>query len=84
MGISVFKNEVNFDKVPELVKELRVTWIAVYDRCPTAAIFLIVCVPLIVFYAIYTYGGIRKAERSTDKDVKEAHKKSKKQRRKKK
>ncbi|MHB0837184.1 hypothetical protein ACVZCY_06680 [Klebsiella grimontii] len=84
MGISVFKSEVNFDKAPELVKELRITWIAVYDKCPTAAVFILVSVPFIVLYAIYTYGGIRKAERLTDKDVKEAHKKSKKQRRKKK
>ena len=84
MGIAIFKNEINLDKLPEVIKEVRILWIEVYDRSPLLAYFIVFIIPATIWYAIYTYGGVRKSERSTDEGVRKDYEQSKKQRRKKK
>lgn len=67
------------DKAPDLVRELRITWIAIYERAPTAAIVLLAMMPAIVLYAIYTWGSIRNREQANDREVSKGYEKSKKQ-----
>lgn len=84
MNFSLFSGDINFDGLPESIKELRIWWIVLYDSSPVTALFLIIMVPVILMYLIFVLGTIFKKERSTDKKVKESFQRSRKKRSKKK
>lgn len=78
MNFSLFSGDIDLSSMPDSIKELRLFWESLYDKCPVLALLLIVMVPFILIYAIYTFGTIFKKEQSIDKQVTEALKKSKK------
>lgn len=78
MNFSIFGGDIDLSAMPESIKELRIFWESLYDKCPVIALLLILMVPVTFLYIIYTVGSIFKNERSLDKKVVEAMKKSKK------
>lgn len=78
MNFSLFSGDIDLSGASDSIKELRLFWESLYDKCPVVALLLIVMVPVIFIYAIYTFGTIFRKERSIDKRVAEAFKKSKK------
>lgn len=84
MEFSLLKADVNFDKLPDSIKALHLFWVDLYDRCPFVAVFVIVMIPIIIMYSIYTFGTIHRQERSTDMMVKGSYSQTKKKGRKKK
>jgi len=78
MNFSIFGGDIDLSAMPESIKELRIFWESLYDKCPVIALLLILMVPVTLLYIIYTVGSIFKNERSLDKKVVEAMKKSKK------
>lgn len=83
MNLSIFGGDIDLSGMPESIKQLRLWWEFLYDKCPIVALTLIMMVPVIIFYFIYTIGTIFKKEQSIDKQVLASHKKSKKKGRKK-
>ncbi|MFS9772396.1 hypothetical protein U0Y97_16430 [Enterobacter chuandaensis] len=78
MNFSIFGGDIDLSAMPDSIKELRIFWESLYDKCPVIALLLILMVPVTLLYIIYTVGSIFKNERSLDKKVVEAMKKSKK------
>ncbi|MBG0552697.1 hypothetical protein RS584_12685 [Enterobacter sp. DTU_2021_1002640_1_SI_PRY_ASU_LCPMC_013] len=78
MNFSIFGGDIDLGAMPDSIKELRIFWESLYDKCPVIALLLILMVPVTLLYIIYTVGSIFKNERSLDKKVVEAMKKSKK------
>ncbi|WLS77385.1 hypothetical protein Q3V30_12910 [Erwinia pyri] len=78
MNFSLFSGDIDLTGMPEGIKELRLWWEFLYDKCPVVAIALIMMIPIIILYAIYTLGTIFKKERSIDQAVYSNHRKAKK------
>lgn len=78
MNFSIFSGDIDLSDMPQSIKELRIFWESLYDKCPVIALLLIIMVPVTVMYLIYTIGTIFKKEKSIDNQLAEALKKSKK------
>ena len=69
MEFSIWSGDVSFDNAPELVKEIHVFWLDIYERSPVMGWFVILMIPVTLLYCIYTLGTIFRKERSTDEQV---------------
>ncbi|WP_426817690.1 hypothetical protein ACP3TC_05085 [Winslowiella sp. 2C04] len=83
MNFSLFSGDIDLSGMPESIKQLRLWWEFLYDKCPIVALALMMMVPFTICYLIYTIGTIFNKEKSIDKQVLANHKKSKKKGRKK-
>lgn len=69
MEVSLVKTNIDFDKFPESVRSVHEFWLDIYDRSPLVAMFILVMIPIIIMYGLYTWGTIRRLEQSKDEEA---------------
>lgn len=77
MGFSLINVDMGDGTIPKSIEAVHSFWSDIYAKQPILGAIMILAIPVIVIYFIYTWGSIRKAESETDKRVKAVREKQK-------
>ncbi|HBT6234052.1 hypothetical protein G9400_20040 [Klebsiella michiganensis] len=77
MGFSLFKLDVGDDIVSKSIDALSNAWQKIDDRHPLLGCLLILSLPTIAIYFIYTWGRLKTTETELDRRAKDSNAKRK-------
>lgn len=77
MGFSLFKFEIGDDIISKSIDSLSNAWERIDDRHPLLACLLILSLPTIAIYFIYTWGTLKTSENELDRRAKDSNSKRK-------
>ncbi|MEZ2602870.1 hypothetical protein [Kluyvera intermedia] len=73
MGFSLINVDMGDGTIPKSIEAVHSFWSDIDTRQPILGAIMILMLPVIVIYFIYTWGSIRKRESEIDAQVKAAH-----------
>ncbi|EEW2184644.1 hypothetical protein CRG95_05905 [Escherichia sp. E4208] len=69
MGFSLINIDMGDETVPKSIIAAHSFWSDIYTKSPFLGAMLVLSLPVIIIYLIYTWGSIRKSERLLDERV---------------
>ncbi|HAT3921192.1 TPA: hypothetical protein I9Y23_004916 [Kluyvera ascorbata] len=77
MGFSIFKFEIGDDIISKSIDSFGNFWERIDDRHPILGCVMILSLPTIAIYFIYTWGKLRSSENELDRRAKDSNDKRK-------
>jgi len=69
LGFSLINIDMGDETVPKSIIAAHSFWSDIYTKSPFLGAMLVLSLPVIIIYLIYTWGSIRKSERLLDERV---------------